>query len=95
MNVVKRDGRTVPFDKNKIKLAVLKSFLDVDGEETAYAKDKAREIANYVESFKTSLAFSSVIVIISPQSKSFTKVIIQLFKQFCNTFTQCFFIYIM
>lgn len=50
MNVVKRDGRTVPFDKNKVKLAVLKSFLDVDGEETAYAKDKAREIANYIES---------------------------------------------
>ena len=50
MNVVKRDGRTVPFDKNKIKLAVLKSFLDVDGEETTYAKDKAREIANYIES---------------------------------------------
>jgi ribonucleoside-triphosphate reductase len=40
----------VPFDKNKIKLAVLKSFLDVDGEETAYAKEKARDIANYVES---------------------------------------------
>ena len=50
MYVIKRDGRKVPFDKNKIKLAVLKSFLDIDGEETAYAKDKAREIANYVES---------------------------------------------
>lgn len=50
MDVIKRDGRTVPFDKNKIKLAVLKSFLDIDGEETAYAKEKAREIANYVES---------------------------------------------
>ena len=50
MEVIKRDGRKAPFDKNKIKLAVLKSFLDVDGEETAYAKDKAREIANYIES---------------------------------------------
>ena len=50
MNVIKRDGRKVQFDKNKIKLAVLKSFLDVDGEETTYAKEKAREIANYVES---------------------------------------------
>ena len=50
MNVTKRDGRKVPFDKNKIKLAVLKSFLDIDGEETAYAKEKAREIANYIES---------------------------------------------
>ena len=50
MNVIKRDGRTVPFDKNKIKIAVLKSFLDIDGEETAYAKEKAREIANHIES---------------------------------------------
>lgn len=50
MNVIKRDGRQVPFDKKKIKLAVLKSFLDIDGEETAYAKEKAREIANYIES---------------------------------------------
>ena len=50
MDVIKRDGRKVQFDKNKIKLAVLKSFLDVDGEESAYAKEKAREIANYIES---------------------------------------------
>ena len=50
MNVIKRDGRKVPFDKNKIKLAVLKSFLDIDGEETAYAKEKAREIVNHIES---------------------------------------------
>ena len=50
MNVIKRDGRIVPFDKNKIKLAVSKAFLEIDGEETAYAKEKAREIANYVSS---------------------------------------------
>ena len=48
--VIKRDGRKVDFDKNKIKLAVLKAFLEVDGEETQYAKEKARDIANYVES---------------------------------------------
>ena len=50
LEVIKRDGRTVPFDKNKIKIAVLKSFIDLDGDETPYAKDKAREIANYIES---------------------------------------------
>ena len=33
-NVMKRDGRVVPFDKNKIKLAILKAFLEVDEEET-------------------------------------------------------------
>ena len=48
--VTKRDGTIVPFDKNKIKIAVLKAFLEVDGEETLYAKEKAREVANYVES---------------------------------------------
>ena len=52
MNVIKRDGRTVPFDKNKIKLAVSKAFLEIDGEETTYAKEKAREIANYVSSLE-------------------------------------------
>ena len=50
MKVIKRSGQEVNFDKKKIKLAVLKSFLDLDGEETTYAKDKAREIANYIES---------------------------------------------
>lgn len=50
MNVTKRDGRQVPFDKSKVKLAILKAFLEVDGEETPYAKEKAREIANYIES---------------------------------------------
>ena len=41
--VFKRDGRKVRFDKDKIKIAVLKAFIDVDGEETTYAKDKARD----------------------------------------------------
>ena len=50
MIVKKRNGRRVKFDKEKVKVAVLKAFLDVDGEETSYAKDKAREIANYIES---------------------------------------------
>ncbi len=50
MIVKKRDGRKVKFNKEKVKVAVLKAFLDVDGEETTYAKDKAREIANYIES---------------------------------------------
>ena len=55
MNVIKRNGKKVQFDKNKIKLAVLKAFLEVDGEETPYAKEKAREIANYVESLNKNM----------------------------------------
>lgn len=55
MTITKRDGRKVDFDKDKIKLAVLKAFLEVDGEETQYAKEKAREIANYIESLDKDL----------------------------------------
>lgn len=55
MTVQKRDGRTVKFDKEKIKIAVLKAFIDVDGEETAYSKDKARDIANYIESLNKNM----------------------------------------
>lgn len=55
MIVTKRDGRKVEFDKKKIKLAILKAFLEVDGEETSYAKDKARDIANYIESLDRDL----------------------------------------
>jgi ribonucleoside-triphosphate reductase len=50
MKVIKRDGRTVDFDKSKIRESVQKAFNEVDGEITAHAKDKAAEIARYVES---------------------------------------------
>ena len=60
MNVIKRNGKTVQFDKDKIRLAVLKAFLDVDGEETSYAKDKAREIANYVESLNKDMEVEEI-----------------------------------
>ena len=50
MNVIKRDNTIEEFDKNKIKLAVLKAFLEVDGEDTSYSKEKARDIANHIES---------------------------------------------
>lgn len=50
MKVIKRNGSEVDFSKEKIKLAVLKAFIDVDGEDTSEAKRKACEIANSVES---------------------------------------------
>lgn len=55
LSVTKRDGSKVPFDKNKIRLAVLKAFLEIDGEETSYAKEKAREIVNYIESLNADM----------------------------------------
>ena len=60
MNVIKRDGRKVEFDKNKIKFAILKAFLEVDGEETTYAKEKAREIANYIESLNIDMSVEDI-----------------------------------
>ena len=49
MIVVKRDGRKVPFDKNKIVLAVEKAFVEVDQELDTFGQNKSKEIANYVE----------------------------------------------
>ena len=60
MTVQKRDGRKFKFDKEKIKIAVLKAFIDVDGEETAYAKEKARDIANYIESLNKSMTVEEI-----------------------------------
>ena len=60
MTIYKRDGRKADFSKDKIKIAVLKAFADVDGEETAYAKEKAREIANYIESLDKDLNVESI-----------------------------------
>ena len=58
--VIKRDGRKVEFDKNKIKVAVLKAFIDIDGDETSYAKDKAREIANYIEGLNRDMSVEEI-----------------------------------
>ena len=50
MKVIKRDGRRVSFNKENIKTAILKAFESVDGEISPYAENKAREIANHIES---------------------------------------------
>lgn len=47
-NVIKRDGTKVKFNQTKIEEAILKAFLSIDREETKYAEDKARNIANYI-----------------------------------------------
>lgn len=60
MTVQKRDGRKVKFDKDKIKIAVLKAFIDVDGEETVYAKEKARDIANFIEVLNKSMTVEEI-----------------------------------
>ena len=51
MNVIKRDGRVVPFDTTKIERAILAAFQDVDGKITPYAQEKAENIASYIEGY--------------------------------------------
>ena len=49
--VIKRDGREMPFNTEKIKNAILKSFKAVDGQISEYAETKAENIANYIEGY--------------------------------------------
>lgn len=60
MKVIKRDGRVVEFDKEKIEIAILKAFIDVDGEVGVYAKDKAKSIANYIASLNTDMSVEGI-----------------------------------
>lgn len=50
MKIIKRDGRKVDFDRNKIIKAVLAAFDEVDGDITPEAKRKATVITNHIES---------------------------------------------
>ena len=49
MQVVKRDGRLVNFNAEKIENAILAAFNEVDGEISQYARDKAASIANDIK----------------------------------------------
>lgn len=49
LTIIKRDGREVPFSKDKIVSAVLKAFIAVDKTVDDYAKEKANNIADYIE----------------------------------------------
>lgn len=46
--IIKRDGRKVKFDHSRIINAVLAAFQEVDGEVTDYAKEKAKNIADFI-----------------------------------------------
>lgn len=49
--IIKRDGRRTKFDSEKIKSAVLKAFIAVDGSSSAYAEEKAQNIADYIQGY--------------------------------------------
>ena len=50
MKIIKRDGRQTKFNSAKIENAVLRAFIAVDGESTEYALEKAKNIAEYIQS---------------------------------------------
>lgn len=51
MKIIKRDGRKVEFNSQKIEQAILKAFISVDGQVDEYALDKAKNIATYIENY--------------------------------------------
>ena len=46
--IQKRDGRSDKFDAQKIKDAVIRAFIAVDGKSSPYAEEKAQNIADYI-----------------------------------------------
>ena len=47
--IIKRDGREVAFDSEKVRSAIRKAFFAVDGEVSSYAEEKANNISRYIE----------------------------------------------
>ena len=60
MLVVKRDGRKVKFDENKIVQAILKAFKEVDGDITDIAKKNAAIIADLIKRLDTELSVEEI-----------------------------------
>ena len=60
MQVAKRDGRKVLFNREKIRDAILNAFIEVDGQESQYAKDKARDISGYIETLEKDLSVEEI-----------------------------------
>lgn len=60
MQVIKRDGRIVEFDKSKIRSSVQEAFKEVDGEITPHAMQKAAEIARYIESLEEDMPVEKI-----------------------------------
>ena len=58
--VIKRNGKRVKFDKEKIINAIEKAFKEVDGEITNKAHQKAEEIANFIEAQEEVLSVEEI-----------------------------------
>ena len=51
ITIIKRDGRVVQFDQNKIIDAVLRAFKQVDDDISDYAYEKAGNIPDYIQEY--------------------------------------------
>lgn len=60
VKVIKRDGREVDFNREKIRDAVLKAFKEVDGEVTKEAKTKASEISLFVQNIDDDISVEKI-----------------------------------
>jgi len=49
--IIKRDGRRTEFNPEKIKAAVIRAFIAVDGASSTYAEEKAQNIADYIQGY--------------------------------------------
>lgn len=58
--VIKRNGKKVKFDKEKIINAIEKAFLEVDGEIIDKSHQKAKEIAEYIENQDKNLSVEEI-----------------------------------
>ena len=58
--VIKRNGKKVKFDKEKIINAIEKAFLEVDGEVIDKSHQKAKEIAGYIENQNKNLSVEEI-----------------------------------
>lgn len=60
VKVTKRNGDIVDFDKRKIKAAILKAFISVDGDISDYANTIANRISDYVESLNKNMSVEEI-----------------------------------
>ena len=59
-HVIKRNGKKVKFDEDKIINAIQKAFLEVDGEVTNVAHQKAKDIASYIKGLEKTLSVEEI-----------------------------------
>ena len=73
MQVIKRDGKIVDFDKSKIRIAIEKANKEVKPKERA-SKDEINEIINYIEELdKKRILVEDIQDIIEEQLMAFGK----------------------